>query len=116
MEDPVVEPVLEAVPELDALRAQPVAAPVGRAGDLLPDEALVYFPHLLEQAPPRREGGALAPGPGRHLLATGAGRELEVRLVVGQPLHRPLHAHLDGDRGPVEAESGPRIPGELAPL
>src|SRR2546423_7885842 len=115
VEEPVVQPVGPALPELDYLRNDAVAAPVGRSRRL-GAMALARLLHGLFQRFARRHGFALRRGPGREARAERAGGEILVRFGAAHFFHAALDAHLALDLRPQEYETGGGARFELAPL
>ena len=116
IEQPVVQPVLVAVPELDTLWPEPIAAPERRPRDLRMAEAQLRLVIAIEQLATAVEGGALTRDPGRDAMASRPAGEIIVRLDSLDLLDTTLRPHLGLEGGPVEAERGLGVGGEVAAL
>jgi len=116
VEHPNMKTARLALPELDPVRHHPVASPEGRPRHLLAGKALLDLAHPLEQRVARRQRRALQRRPGADLAASGARREVGVRLGVGHLLHLALHPDLLAGAGPVHAQRRARVRLEIARL
>ncbi len=96
-----------ALPELDLLGAERVAAPEGRARDVPTREPFLDLAHQGVQRLAVGQRLALGRGPGADLGVARAGREVLVGLRLGQPLHGPADPHLAVELAPVEDERSP---------
>src|SRR3954469_8090645 len=90
IEEAVVEPARAALPELDRLGDDEIAAPVRRARDLAAGVAGLDLTTPFLQGWPVGEDLALGGGPGPDLRPGRAGAEIGVRLGLGGPLRPPL--------------------------
>jgi len=99
----VVQAVGAALPQLDGVGPQAVAAPVVRPRDVA-REAPVHLPHPLLELLPVPDHRALGRRPRTELGAARAGGEVGVGLLGGQPLDRTLQPLYRAARleGPVE--------------
>ena len=115
-EKPHMQPEGPVLPELDALRNDPVARPVRRPRD----RAQVELRRILGDARLEFETAdqrlRLLRGPGADLADPRARSEVCIRLLVVDPLDPSFHAHLPAQRLPVEAERGAGVGGELMSL
>ena len=114
--DALVEPVRPALPELDRLRVEHVAAPPVGEWHFVAETGLRLREGRVELglAPER---GALPRRPCAEAAARVARREVGLRLGARDLLHRAGHEHLPaGLRVPEEGERGVRVGGELAAL
>src|SRR5258706_14489123 len=110
---PVGQPVRAALPELDRLRDEPVAAPVRRARRMVAELALLFREQFLQN---RAIGHpfALRRGPGREARAQRTGREVGVRFLGADFLDHALDPHLALQIRPEEHRAGGGAGLELA--
>src|SRR5687767_8928450 len=107
VEQPVVQPVLAALPELDLRGDHAIAAPVRRAGRVL-TELLCYFLHFRFKKLPARNHRALRRGVSRQASARRPGGEVIVRLGARDLLDASLDADLPLELRPQERQAGRR--------
>ncbi|CAK7287774.1 hypothetical protein SGPA1_50740 [Streptomyces misionensis JCM 4497] len=114
---PVVEPVLPALPELDRLRGDPEAAPVRRHRHLF---ALGVARRQLGvgrvQFGARGDHRGLGAGPGAQLGAVRAAAEVRGGLVAPGAPDRAGDDDLPGQRMPGEEQRGARVRRQIAAL
>src|SRR5258705_4742960 len=109
VEDAAMEPVLAPFPELDGLRNHPESRPEFGARDaLLRELPLPIGEALLELSMSSRKRLALRRRIGSDLMSARARRPVCVRFLVRDLHGASFHAHLPGERRPVEAERGER--------
>lgn len=116
IEDAVVQPIGAALPELDAIRPEPIATPMGRARHGLPLEAPLLVRVALLQLLSGAQLFALFGRPRAQLMPSRSVGEVRIALVRRQPLYLAFHAYLLLGTRPVEAERRPAIDLELAAL
>src|SRR5699024_6090377 len=114
--EPVVHPVVASLPELDYLRANPVAAPVCRT----PDKGVAARLHRpgipCVQLLPVRDHPGLRRRDRTELRPTGPAGEVGVRLAGGEPLRRTLDPNLALDRVPQHRQCRVRFRLQVAAL
>src|SRR5690606_2365949 len=117
---PIVEAVMQAarpaLPELDAVRQQPIAAPMWRAVRSLIEEALFGLHHQVFQLGAVPDHPALRRGPGTDAAAQRADLEVTVGFGSCDALHAPFNAHLALQAGPEEGHGGKRTGRQLTAL
>src|SRR5512134_3013026 len=111
----IVHAVVAALPELDRLGLEEVAAPVLRPGDILAVELAHQLGEALFQLL-ALDGPALGGCVRPDLALTRPRGEVGVGLAVREPLDRAADAHLPVELAPVEDQCRPRVGGELAAL
>src|SRR5688572_12976508 len=110
-----MQAVFAALPELDRLRLDAVAAPVRRPRRVV-GIAAARLGHRLFENFPRTNGPALGRGPGREASAERPGGEVRVGLAGCHLFDAALDAHLALELRPEEHQAGRRPRLELAPL
>ena len=112
----VVQAELTGLPELDAQRREPVAAPVVGPRHVAALELRLEFADPCDQRVTRFERLALERRPGADLAAARTDGEVPVRLGRRHPRDRPLDADLLVGPRPVRADRGPGIGLDLGRL
>ena len=114
---PIVQPVVALLPELEALGSEPEAAPVARERQLAGRRRASLSSATRPRAPRGSstiwlcgEASALSWLPAR------AAAHVVGRLLGAHALDRPLDPHLPAERIPVEEQRGARVGCELATL
>src|SRR6185437_13485601 len=109
----VVQAAGASLPEFDHLRNHTEPAPVRRAWNLVVGVSLFERAIGPLQVSAAADHLALRRGPCAKLAACGAAVEVSVGLGGGDPLHRPLHAHLALQQHPEEDQRCARIRRQL---
>ena len=116
VDQPVVQPVLVSLPELDAFRRDAEPAPVRGPRDLLARKALV---HLLDgrlQRGARGDGPALLAGACVDTVLARSARPVRVALGFARVRDRAFEADLPVELVPVEVGAGARVDAQRVAL